>query len=126
MSLWVGFEEDHLLALERLLLHAEVTDDAQADVASIRERIAHYQSQALRDERFIEGANSLDFVREGECEVDESTVVSASDEGAYVMAWVWVSNENAGIAFCLGCDTQLGCPGDEPKICKSCKEIEDE
>jgi hypothetical protein len=24
-------------------------------------------------------------------------VVSRSDEGAYVMCWVWVSNEDAGI-----------------------------
>lgn len=29
--------------------------------------------------------------RDGQVEVDESTVVSASDTGAYVMAWLWVS-----------------------------------
>jgi hypothetical protein len=35
-------------------------------------------------------------VSEGEVEVDDATVVSNSDDGgAYVMAWVWVSNEDA-------------------------------
>lgn len=35
--------------------------------------------------------------KDGETEVDSPTVVSASDQGAYVMAWVWISNEEAGI-----------------------------
>ncbi|MDK9702414.1 MAG: hypothetical protein OEL20_04690 [Sulfuritalea sp.] len=34
---------------------------------------------------------------EGELEVDAPAVVSHSDEGAYVMGWIWVSNEAAGI-----------------------------
>lgn len=40
--------------------------------------------------------------RDGECEIDhmsdETCMVSKSDDpGAYVMAWVWVDNETAGI-----------------------------
>lgn len=30
-------------------------------------------------------------------EVDEDTLISRGDEGAFVMSWVWVSNEAAGI-----------------------------
>jgi hypothetical protein len=37
-------------------------------------------------------------LREGDLEVDENAVVSMSeDDGAYVMCWKWVSNEDAGI-----------------------------
>lgn len=36
------------------------------------------------------------YHRDGEIEVDDPAVLSQSDEGAYVMAWVWVSNEDAG------------------------------
>ena len=34
---------------------------------------------------------------DGDIDWDDETAVSASDEGAYVMAWLWVSNEEAGI-----------------------------
>lgn len=34
---------------------------------------------------------------DGEVEVDDPTVLSQSENGSYVMAWVWVSNEDAGI-----------------------------
>ena len=34
---------------------------------------------------------------EGSTEIDDFTVLSKSKDGAYVMAWVWVSNEEAGI-----------------------------
>lgn len=35
---------------------------------------------------------------EGEIEVDENAQLSfSSDQGAYCMAWLWVSNEEAGL-----------------------------
>ncbi len=36
----------------------------------------------------------------GEIEVDDNAIISKGDEppGAYVMAWVWVSDNDAGIA----------------------------
>lgn len=45
---------------------------------------------------FINAARELKQ-REGEVEFDDHVVISDSDEGAYVMAWVWVSNEEAGV-----------------------------
>jgi hypothetical protein len=30
-------------------------------------------------------------------EIDGDTVISRGDEGAFVMSWIWVSNEAAGI-----------------------------
>jgi hypothetical protein len=38
-------------------------------------------------------------VREGELEVDTPAVVSrGADDGAYVMAWIWIDNQEAGIS----------------------------
>jgi hypothetical protein len=37
--------------------------------------------------------------REGELEVDERAVISdGADAGVYCMAWLWVSDEDAGVA----------------------------
>jgi hypothetical protein len=44
------------------------------------------------------GANKHRLVQEGTLEVDPVTVVSRSaDGGAYVMCWLWVSDELAGV-----------------------------
>ncbi len=44
------------------------------------------------DKQYIEAARRQ-YEKEGEIEVDETAVVSrGEDEGAYVQAWVWVSN----------------------------------
>lgn len=34
------------------------------------------------------------YAEEGEIEIDDCTVVSMSEKGAYVMAWLWVSEED--------------------------------
>lgn len=35
---------------------------------------------------------------DGECEIDEDATVSVSEDGgAYVSAWVWISDEVAGV-----------------------------
>lgn len=48
------------------------------------------------DQAFIDIAHANQ--RDGELEVDDLTIVSRSDSGAYVQCWMWVSNEEAGIA----------------------------
>ena len=35
------------------------------------------------------------YQEEGKIEIDDHTVLSESDSGCYVLAWVWVSNEDA-------------------------------
>jgi hypothetical protein len=46
---------------------------------------------------YIEAARKK-WHRDGEIEIDWQTEVSVSDDGgAYVQAWVWVSNEEAGV-----------------------------
>ena len=46
---------------------------------------------------YVKAAREI-YHRDGEVEVDDRSVLSQStDDGDYVMAWVWVSNEEAGI-----------------------------
>lgn len=46
-------------------------------------------SQRLQ-ERYRAAAKST-YHRQGEIEIDDNAIVSHSEEGAYVQAWVWVS-----------------------------------
>jgi hypothetical protein len=55
---------------------------------------------AKRDDyalKFVEAARNQ-MHRDGEVEIDELAIISESgDGGEYVLAWVWVSNEDAGL-----------------------------
>jgi hypothetical protein len=48
-------------------------------------------SQRLQ-ERYREAAKET-YHRQGEIEIDDNAIVSDSDDGAYVQAWVWVDVE---------------------------------
>lgn len=53
-------------------------------------------NQSDQDRRYITTAQEKS--REGELEVDDCAVVrKGGDEGAYVMAWFWVCDSDAGI-----------------------------
>jgi hypothetical protein len=44
----------------------------------------------VRRRRSEELTRYEEYAKDGEIEVDEDAVVSESDDGAYVQAWVWV------------------------------------
>ena len=47
-------------------------------------------------EKYIAAAR--EFAEEGAIEIDDATITSGSgDAGDYVLAWVWVTNDEAGI-----------------------------
>ena len=49
------------------------------------------EEQKERERAIVGLAQGLDIVEEGVLEVDDNAVISeGSDNGAYVMAWVWV------------------------------------
>jgi hypothetical protein len=51
--------------------------------------------------------------RDGELEVDDHAIVSFSDdEGSYVAAWIWVTDEEAGIKNCSACERMEINPAD--------------
>lgn len=79
-----------------------------------------------------------------EMEVDDDAIVSAgSDPGSWVHAWIWVTNEQAGIFVCDECNGEFSldrrgsgdcdvcdecyrADDDEPERCDSCNEPLDE
>lgn len=55
---------------------------------------AEYATYGEQQNRYIKAAQRI-YNDEGLIEVDDETAVSVgSDSGAYVMAWVWVSDED--------------------------------
>ncbi|MGV1754754.1 hypothetical protein [Agrobacterium sp. CG674] len=74
--------------------------------------------------------NYLKGKADDEMEVDDDAVVSpGSDAGAFVHAWIWVTNEQAGIFVCDECDGEFtldrrGSP--ECDVCDECFAKEDD
>jgi hypothetical protein len=78
----LGAHPDHEAADVALKLLAD-----RAGAGSDAGAVAAYQK----------GADAL--ARDGEIEIDEDAVVSIGDDsGAYVQAWLWVSDEAAGLS----------------------------
>jgi hypothetical protein len=85
---------------------AATHEGAEGRLASLRALVAEGLTFADAMSVFSEGrdADTLDYVRraqykhihdEGEIEVDDGAVTSASEDGAYVMAWTWVEKREA-------------------------------
>lgn len=48
---------------------------------------------------------------EGELEIDDNSIVSmGGDDGAYVQAWVWIANEEAGVKDAYDCERESQAP----------------
>lgn len=93
--LWLQLNAEQITALNQMFSYIETnTGFFDDDITNIRDRIKHYQSDALTDNNYRDEARQQPWVRDGECEIDDYAVVSPSDDGAYVMAWVWVDAED--------------------------------
>jgi len=89
----------------RFLLHVE-DSDAAAFVASIdKDRFPSAYSMAQLflqglgdevDEKYRVAAQE-NYGRGGELEFDDDAIVSASEKGAYVLAWRWIAAREAGV-----------------------------
>ena len=85
---WVSFTRGEIALLKDYLEAGRpLTED---EAALLLNRIDTYLAPDAKDPSYRAAAEELDFLRDGECEIDDHAVVSASDECAYVMAWVWV------------------------------------
>lgn len=63
----------------------------------IKEDIGDKAEEGPDDDAFISAAKEKHVSGDGEINVDDDAIVSQSDKGAYVAAWVWVTNADAGI-----------------------------
>lgn len=54
-------------------------------------------SKAQRSKTDFKFISATSLIDDSDFEIDDEPVVSASEEGAYVMVWRWVSNGDAGV-----------------------------
>lgn len=85
---WVCFTRGEMALLKDYLEAGRLLTEDETSL--LLNRIDTYLAPEAKNPRYRAAAQDLPFVRDGECEIDDHAVVSASDEGAYVMAWVWV------------------------------------
>ena len=74
--------------------------------AQARELLAAIEKPPTDDElAFIQAAR--DEWASDEIEIDDDPIVSEGDDGAFVAAWVYVTNEQAGLACCPDCGGEI-------------------
>lgn len=92
--------EVEALSLEQLDDLAEALNTGTLAPTFSQSVAFHFDKQVTNEPEldvYRDAADKLSFVREGECEVDSNALVSkGEDAGAYVMAWVWVDDEDIG------------------------------
>lgn len=90
---WLQFTKDELYTLQYHML-AGTTPEALAMRQKIQERLEDMNNPAQVDlwNQFRNAVNTGDNLN-----VDGDAVISESDEGAWVMSWSWVTNDQAGI-----------------------------
>ncbi|RWI35511.1 hypothetical protein [Mesorhizobium sp.] len=117
-----------------LIHYALGHDETDKEAIELRNRLAEDAADRMDPDHnaWREKAFEL-YEQEGEVEIDhqgdDSNFISSSDEGAYVMAWVWVSNEAMGIHTCENCNAEWTADEMDGEICKQCvaqEEAEDE
>jgi hypothetical protein len=87
----IPFHSAYISALEAEKIHHALVESGQAELAEIMSERAQRTDS---DRRY---ANALELLEEGSFEVDDEPVVSASEDGAFVMVWKWVDAESAEI-----------------------------
>lgn len=94
-DMWRDYGQDaraiSLTHIERDAIKAS-KDPALADLAN---RLREQDKITLRDRYLVAAAD--DRARDGELEVDPDAVISSSDDGAYVGAFIWVANSETGL-----------------------------
>jgi hypothetical protein len=112
--MWVNLTREELKFLQQ---HIEAIVAGAPIKQKIDEALAIDPAEEMR---WAEKAFDIHH-KDGECEVDYTSepLVSHGDEGAYVMSWVWVSNEDMGIE--PEDDDEDGEELDEPN-CRDCGE----
>ena len=80
---------------QRAALLVLLEPDQAPPLADLRQQLREDFDLTEREQQYIDAAQ----VKDGEVEIDGDSAVSISDDnGAYVMAWVWVSDDDAGVS----------------------------
>lgn len=112
--MWINLQPDELKVIDNAL-HRLMASTAHDEAKAVRERLAEFEKwKRPEDGQIITRAREL--YADDETEIDDDPAVSHADDGTWVAAWVWVSNEEAGLI-----DNE---DGDDPEeeTCRTCGE----
>jgi hypothetical protein len=93
-SAYVWLPIDALSALPPLLHGAAFHEAATRVEEQIADHLRHEERRA-----YVDAARDI-YCNEGDdyrTEIDDNAIVSAGEDGAYVMAWCWVYKQDAGL-----------------------------
>lgn len=115
-------------ALAMLGDHCSTPEQAARVVAASRrlQEATHQDDAAVS--WYVDAARELDIVSDGVLEIDDSTVLSpGSDDGCYVMAWLWVPEGPCSpYEACDECDRRFEPEDlnevDDQLLCSDCEE----
>jgi hypothetical protein len=84
----------------------QVSEQALAEMGPVGASIEAAEQNAAEHEAYRQAAKQM-YEEEGKIEIDRNAVVSqGADPGAYVQAWVWVSDDDLGLR-CQGCAAEV-------------------
>ena len=92
-------QQDQIELVLTALATLEPNQHHGAQARALRELLTDRikEDSAKKAQRYREAAQR-EWTRDGELEIDDGAPVSMGDDpGAYVQAWVWISNDQAGV-----------------------------
>ena len=95
LALAAGEVEDAIKGKPGLVLD----EDLKAAISKLSEALTNFRrGRTEQEQKYFDRAKTV-WQKEGEVEIDDNAVVSVSDDdGAYVEAWVWVSDSTPAIS----------------------------
>lgn len=88
--MWMSLTKEEVTMLEAL-----ADGSAGEGLAALGKRIIDWRTEQESPEAKQYQELAEENQTAGECEVDSDAIVSFSENGAYVMAWVWVDDPEA-------------------------------
>lgn len=122
--MWINLEKEQLQLLRSAMI---VTMPTHPEAVSIVTKIDETFREAEEAGGWPAMAREI-YGEDGKVEVDGDAVVSHGDDpGAYVMAWVWVTEDEMGISKeCEGCFERHPVGVLEDGLCPACCDDEDQ
>ena len=95
--MWINLDVIEAARVMNALRSSKGDGPAEAADIALAEKIEQAVTAIDPADPYVEAAVER-WSRDGEIEIDEDAVVSRGDDpGAYVMGWLWVTNEDAGL-----------------------------
>lgn len=86
--------EDNIFTTRYVIMSSKDRDTIEAALGSDHELIKRLKEQFIDSPEEASYRAAAQAEVTDELEVDDNAVVSIGDDGAFVMAWVWIENEN--------------------------------